>query len=85
MHLFPFGFAGGGLFFLIVAALNFAFIVLLVLLVVLGVRWLVRNSSNDRSPQPPAEDSALTTLRERYARGEIDATEFEERKRTLGA
>jgi putative membrane protein len=33
-------------------------------------------------PKPP--DPALTALRERYARGEIDAAEFEERKRTLG-
>ena len=32
----------------------------------------------------PAEDAALAMLRERFARGEIDATEFEERKRILG-
>lgn len=31
------------------------------------------------------EDSALNTLRRRYAQGEMDAEEFEERKRTLQA
>lgn len=29
-------------------------------------------------------DSALDILRERYARGEIDAAEYEERKKQLG-
>jgi uncharacterized membrane protein len=33
-------------------------------------------------PQPP--DPALLALRERFAKGEIDETEFEARKRTLG-
>jgi putative membrane protein len=84
MHVFPFGFAGGELFILLAVALNFAFWIGLIVLVVFGVRWLIRNSSNDRAPRPPGEDGALATLRERYARGEIDATEFEERKRILG-
>ncbi len=30
-------------------------------------------------------DTALETLRERYARGEIDEAEFRERRRVLGA
>ena len=38
--------------------------------------------SRQQSVHPP--DPALTALRERYARGEIDTTEFEDRKRTLG-
>ncbi len=57
----------------------------LLLLIVLGIRWLLRNSRNDRyRPGSSGEDSALTVLRERYARGEIDAAEYEERRRTLG-
>jgi putative membrane protein len=79
--------AGG---FWLVALLGFlVWLVLvggLITLVVLGIRWLLRNTGSGlHAPGPPtAHDSALATLRERYARGEIDATEFEERKRTLG-
>jgi len=79
---------GGGLW--LVALLGFlvwlAFVGGLITLIVLGIRWLLRNTgSGPRAPGAPAgDDTALATLRERYARGEIDATEFEERKRTLG-
>ena len=41
--------------------------------------------SSSRTPerQPDSVDSALTILRERFARGEIDQQEFEQRKRML--
>jgi len=52
---------------------------LLIGLIVLIVRWLGgtprRNSSQD----------ALETLKQRFARGEIDTAEFEERSRQLRA
>ena len=83
----PFDAFGGGfgLFFLLSAGLSVAVTVGLIVLIALGIRWLVRNSEG-RSGGPPADgdDTALALLRQRYARGEIDATEFEERKRTLG-
>ena len=42
------------------------------------VRWIAGNRRN------PANDSqALNILRERFARGEIDKNEYEERKRIL--
>ena len=53
-------------------------------MIALAIRWLMRNSRNDRyQPEAAGDDGALAVLRERYARGEIDAAEFEERKRTL--
>ncbi len=58
----------------------------LLVLIVLAIRWLIRSNRADRyQPDASTEDTALALLRERYARGEIDASEFEERKRTLGA
>jgi putative membrane protein len=46
-------------------------------------RWWVPRGAG--GPPPPAEDAALRLLRERYARGEIDQEEFEERRRHLAA
>jgi putative membrane protein len=81
------GFFGGiGLIGLIWFAAIVAFWALIIVLIVLAIRWLLRNTGGGlHAPGPPsAHDAALAVLRERYARGEIDATEFEERKRTLG-
>ena len=72
--------------FALVAVLNTLFLILLIVAVLVGIRWLMRQSNNDRRPPDgPPDDTALELLRQRYARGEIDASEFEERKRTLGA
>ena len=69
--------------FLVVFAVlaNVALVIGVVVLIVLGVRWLVRNSGPVREP---SQDAALAALRERFARGEIDAEEFEQRRRVLG-
>jgi putative membrane protein len=57
----------------------------LLALIFLGIRALLRQNANDRyRPEPPAEDTALELLRQRFARGEIDAAEYEDRRRTLG-
>jgi putative membrane protein len=82
--LSSFGFFDGGLF-LVFLIIPVAFWIGLIALIFLGIRWLIRQNATDRSriAQPP-EDTALELLRQRYARGEIDATEFEERRRTLG-
>ena len=57
---------------------------LLILLAVIALlRWVfVRRPAGARGPDG---DRALAILRERYARGEIDKTEFEERKGNLRA
>jgi len=58
----------------------------LLALIFLGIRALIRQNASDRyRPTPPSEDTALELLRQRYARGEIDSAEYEERRRTLGA
>lgn len=56
-------------------------------LIILGVAALFRWSfgRGTRGFYRSEEDRALAVLRERYARGEIDKAEFEERKRDLNA
>lgn len=49
--------------------------------VVLLIVWAVRAAST--GSQPPGGRGALDVLEERFARGEIDATEFAERRREL--
>ncbi len=51
----------------------------IVLLIVLTVRWLVGGVGG----QSPASKTPLDILKERFARGEIEKQEFEERKRAL--
>ncbi len=49
--------------------------------IVAVVRWLM--SAGHGPAGAHARDSALDTLRDRFARGEIDKEEFEERKKHL--
>ena len=58
------------------------FIAVVVVLVVLAVRWL-GGSHGASQPLSPAK-TPLDILKERFARGEIDKEEFEERRRVLG-
>jgi putative membrane protein len=50
--------------------------------IVAGIVWLVRTLSV-RSNQNGSGSSAMRILEDRFARGEIDRDEFEERRRTL--
>ena len=84
--------AGFGLFALVWFVLSISFFVLLVVLVVLAIRWLLRSlnpssapaASNPGGSATTTDDTALALLRERFARGEAGADEFEQRRRTLG-
>lgn len=58
--------------------------ILLLALVAGGVWLAVRAFRTNSSPATGGESSALHVLRDRYARGEIDDAEFEERRRILG-
>jgi putative membrane protein len=54
-----------------------------VAVVVLMVRWL-GGSGYGAAPHPSPGRTPLDILKERFARGEIDKEEFEERRRVLG-
>ncbi len=60
------------------------FIAVAVVVVVLLVRWLGGPGHGGALHGPPGK-APLDILRERFARGEIDKKEFEERRRVLEA
>ena len=86
MHFVPWG--GGWLAELVVVALGIIFWGGLILLIVLGIRWLLRQDRAASQGQrgagsgPPADDP-LEILRRRYAAGEIDDEEYQRRRKTL--
>ena len=54
------------------------------LIIVVAIVWMVVKSMNTNSnANLPSGKSALDILKERYARGEIDKEEFEERRKDL--
>ncbi len=54
-------------------------------LVIWGIVALVRGLSGSKGsgPAPPTADSALDILKRRYARGELNKEEYEEKKKDL--
>ena len=71
-----FGMIFGPIFMILVLALVIAVAVLL-------VRWFGGPWQAGVSHQPPLARTPLDILKERFARGEIDKEEFEERRRIL--
>ena len=53
----------------------------IILLIVLLVRWL--SGTGLQHQLPPAQRTPLDILKERFARGEIDKEEYEERRKLL--
>jgi putative membrane protein len=72
-----YGMIFGPLFMILVLALVIAVAVLL-------VRWLGGPWQGTASHQVPPGRTPLDILKERFARGEINKEEFEERRRVLG-
>lgn len=59
------------------------FIAVVVVVIVLLVRWLGGPGHGGALHHPP-DKTPIDILKERFARGEIDKEEFEERRRVLG-
>ena len=72
------GWGMGGGFFMIF------FWVLLIIFVLVAARWAMGNGSQGGGQScSPREPTALEILEQRYARGEIEREEFEQKKRDL--
>ena len=74
---------GGGPWMFVGPLMMIVFIAAVVAVVVLMVRWLGA-SGHGTAPHPPPGGTPLDILKERFARGEIDKEDFEERRRVLG-
>ncbi|MBD3290758.1 SHOCT domain-containing protein [candidate division KSB1 bacterium] len=57
------------------------FWIVLIVLIVWAIKYLTRNRQNTSTTM--RQDSPLEILKKRYARGEIDRKEFEEKKKDL--
>ena len=77
---------GGGWYAMIFGPLfMILFLAVLVAVVVILVRWLGGPWQGTYPPhQLPPASTPLDILKERFARGEIDKAEFEDRRRVLG-
>lgn len=76
-HMMGYGYGGAGAFFGVV------FMVLVLAAIVVGIVALTRATGFGGSSAAPRPDGARHTLDLRFAKGEIDATEYAERKKLL--
>ncbi len=77
--MWEWGFSLGWLFLVIMTA----FWIAVILAIIFLIRWLVISTAR-KGRGPKTEDSAFEILRMRYAKGEINKEEFEEKKKDLG-
>jgi len=62
--------------------MGFGWIIGLIILIIM--LWLITRGVNSGNPSSPQQSkSALETLKERYARGEIDKDEYLEKKKMI--
>jgi len=72
-----YGLGFGGWFFML------SFMLLFLVLIAAGIVALVKYATKNDTGKPGSSKSALDILKERYAKGEIDESEFEEKKKHL--
>ena len=53
------------------------------ILLIVAIVWVVKESTGGSNNSSETQKSALDILKERYAKGEIDQQEFEQKKRDL--
>jgi putative membrane protein len=53
------------------------------ILLIIVLLWIVKVASGGGSPSSGSGKSALDILKERYARGEIDQEEYEQKKKDI--
>jgi putative membrane protein len=61
----------------------FLFVIAIIAGVIILIAWAVRRSSSMEQPQQKSISTAMETLKERYAKGEITKEEFENIKKDL--
>ena len=86
--MWGYGFSWGGMLLMLLSMA--LWIALLVVVVWAIIRWLDRRTSssgsiNASTPPTPGSPSALEILGQRYARGEVDTTTFEQMRERLVA
>jgi len=52
-------------------------------LVIVFIVWIIRSIISSNTPRAPQAPSPMDILAERFANGEIDAQEFEQRRKVL--
>lgn len=83
-HYGPHMWGGGGwMGWFVGPVMMIATIAIAVAVVVLVIRWLGGSGHRSMHPPAPPAKTPLEILQERYARGEIDKEEYEERRRVL--
>lgn len=71
---------GGSIFSWLIMLL---FVIVVIALLVTVVRWITGTGHRQAQPGPAVSKTPMDILKERFARGEIDKAEFEERKHIL--